>query len=402
MIPRRKPRLYSGELSDILKLLFSGRVSRGEYVDKFETEFAGYIGTRFAFMTCSGRKGLELILDALRLETNDEILMPAYTLKDLVFLIRDKGFAPRLVDVEPDSFNIDPRLIEKSITPRTKAILATHIFGLSCNIERISAIAARHDLKVIEDCAHGLGAKYKGKLAGSYGHAAFFSFETPKLINCFGGGMVTTNDEVIAARLRRSVAGQSSTCGIIGKLFLNYLEYLLIISPVYPLMLMAFMFEATSRGISRLYLSAHNKTRIRNPGASNLQALMGLRQLAALEKKNAMRNAKARELIVNLPAGVSAQTSSEDPGRVFYFLVVKLYGSRDIDQIRRRLLLRGIDAGIKGEITDNCAQFEGPPAEFPVSTGISASTLLLPLFDGLTASQMHAITRELNAVIKNA
>ena len=161
MIRRRNPRFYKGELRDILKLIFTAQVADGEYLELFEKKFAEYTGTKFALATCSGRNGLDLLLDTLNLNKGDEVLMPAYTLKDLVYLIKAKGLEPRLVDIESDSFNMNPALIESSITQKTKVILATHIFGLPGNMKGILDMAKKHDLKVIEDCAHAAGAEYE-------------------------------------------------------------------------------------------------------------------------------------------------------------------------------------------------------------------------------------------------
>lgn len=396
MIRRRKTRFFPGEWADILRLVFSGQVSRGGAIAEFETALARYTGTRFAVMTCSGRKGLELLFEAFRLESGDEIIVPAYTLKDLIFLIRSKGFVPRLVDVDPGSFTIDPALLEKSITPRTKVILATHILGVPCDIERVMAIARSRGVKVIEDCAHCLGGSYKGAPLGSFGDAAFFSFETPKPVNCFGGGAVTTNDGALARELRSRVMRLTPAPQILGKITVNCLEHLLIFSPLYPVLLMALMSRVTAGAISRFYLSFHASTRICNAGASNLQALIGLRQLKALDARNESRAVKARALVARLPGRVSAQKSAFDRGRVFYFLVVTLPGVPDIEMIRRRLFFRGIDAGIKGEITDNCAEYAGAGEDFPVSRRLSASNLQIPLYDELTGAQMDTIIRELN------
>ncbi len=397
MIRRRKFRFYKGEIKDVLRLLFSGKIANGEYAALFEEAFAGYIGTKFAISTCSGRYALEMILEAFKLKPGDEIIMPAYTLKDLVYLVESKGFIVKFVDIEGGSFNMDAGLIEGRITPKTRAIIATHLFGLPCNIEKISQIAKKHNLPVIEDCAHSLGAGFKGRRTGSFGDAAFFSFEALKLINTFGGGMVTTNDAAIAAAVKLSARKPVRSTKVLSKIAFNYFENMVIMGPLYPLLLRLFLSKITSGMISKFYLLAHHGARISQSGFSNLQALMGLRQLDALDERNKIRANRAEELKKMLNGNITIQHGTSSIERVYYFLVAKTPAVNNIEETRRSIAMRGVDVGIREEITDNCARTFGQESYFPVASEAFNSNRQLPLYDDLTKKEMLKISSALKS-----
>ncbi|MCZ7584536.1 MAG: DegT/DnrJ/EryC1/StrS family aminotransferase [Deltaproteobacteria bacterium] len=135
------------------------------------------------------------------------MIVPAYTLAELLPLMRAHGLRPVAADIEPEGFNVDVKSVEAHITPNTKAILATHLFGAPCDIEALCALASARGLHVVEDCAHGLGATVNGRKAGTFGTAAFFSFEVNKALPTYGGGMVVTRMRAPARRWpRRSTA----------------------------------------------------------------------------------------------------------------------------------------------------------------------------------------------------
>lgn len=401
MVRRRNPRYYQGEFQDILQAIFSGKMSSGSYTALFEKKFAEYIGTKFALATCSGRNALGLLLDAFELKEGDEVIMPAYTLKDLVRLIKEKGLVPKLVDIEKESFNIDPHLIPREITSRTRAIIATHLFGLPSDMEKILEVAKQYNLTVIEDCAHALGARLKGRRLGALADAGFFSFETIKAINTFGGGMITTNNEKIIENIKSKLENYPAhNFGLIGKIFFSYLEDLLIKSPLYPLAVSAFMNRRAAKIVSSIYLSMHNVTRIKKVRFSNLQATLGLRQLASLEQRNELRDGLAGELEKKLNKQVSYQTSPNSEDRIFYFFVIKLLKSGcAIEEVRKKLMVSGIDSGIKNEITDNCAKYLGQEERFPVAGEIYERALQLPLYDNMTVKELDSIAGALNRIL---
>ena len=184
-------------------VLDRGDFALGKDVTLFEEEFAGYCGTTYAIGVDSGLSALELCLHAYDIGKGDEVIVPAHTFVASAASVSFAGARPVLVDVDPLSYCLDPQKIEESITPRTKAILPVHLYGFPANMDDIMEIANMHDLIVIEDAAQAHGALYKGKRTGSLGHAAAFSFYPTKNLGGFGdGGMITTNNEFVAEKVR--------------------------------------------------------------------------------------------------------------------------------------------------------------------------------------------------------
>lgn len=398
MIRRRKIRLYKGEFFDILKTVIKKQVGNGEFIREFESRFAEYIGTKFAIATCTGRNGLELLLEALSLNQGDEIIFPAYTLKDLISLVKKKGYTPVLVDIDEGTFNINYKLIERAISEKTKVIIATHIFGSPCNISKILDIARRYNLEVIEDCAHAAGSEYNKQKLGSFGRAAFFSFETTKPINTFGGGMVTTSDIKIASYVRDKIKEYPfSKSKIIYKIAYNCFEHFILHSPVYILISFLFRSEYFTHLISNLYRFIHKKSKINRFRYSNLQALFGLKQLADLDKRNRIRQSQKNELANLLSQKIQIQKILEGSLSTNYFFVVRLpFYSR---QARKILLKRGVDISIEDEIADDCSDITG--SFCPIAKDVFSSLIQIPLYDDININQIKYVARVLNESIVN-
>ncbi len=168
----------------------------GPKVESFETDFAAYCQSRFAFGLNSGTSALHLALLAAGVGPGDEVITVSYTFVSTVACILHTGAAPVLVDIDPLTCNIDPLKIEAAITPRTKALMPVHLYGSCADMDPIIDIARRHNLTLIEDAAQAHGAEYKGRRAGSMGDLACFSFYPGKNLGAYGeGGAVVTNNE---------------------------------------------------------------------------------------------------------------------------------------------------------------------------------------------------------------
>jgi dTDP-4-amino-4,6-dideoxygalactose transaminase len=176
----------------------------GTEVDAFEAEFAAHVGTTFATATSSGTAAIHSALAALRLEPYSEVISPPITDPGAVMPIVWQGCVPVFADVDPDTFNLDPRSVTARVTERTRAIIVTHLAGQPADIEPILAIAREHRLTVIEDCAQAHDASYRGRLVGGIGHVGAFSLMSGKHTVAGGqGGMVVTNDEDIYWNAKR-------------------------------------------------------------------------------------------------------------------------------------------------------------------------------------------------------
>ena len=188
-------------------------------VHAFEQKFAAFIGAKHAVMVPSARYGFYLLLEALGVGRGpgqaggeddaapDEVIFPALTYFAIPSIALVRGIRPVFADVGLNSHVLDPAAFEAAITPRTRAVVPTHLYGTPCDMDAIRAIAAKHNVKVIEDCAQSTGARYRGRRVGSLGDAAYYTFGLTKNITTLSGAMITTDDPVVADRVRRTVEG---------------------------------------------------------------------------------------------------------------------------------------------------------------------------------------------------
>ncbi len=202
-IPLAKPTIEENEIEEVVKVLRSGWLTTGPKVAEFEKNMQKYLGCKKAIGLSSCTGGLHIALAALGIKQGDEVIVPTYTFAATAHVVAWLGAKPVLVDVEKDTFNIDPKKIEEAITDKTKAIIPVHFAGHSCDMDKIMAIAEKHNLYIIEDAAHAIGTDYKGKKIGNFGNATAFSFYATKTITTAEGGMIVTNDEELGKKLKR-------------------------------------------------------------------------------------------------------------------------------------------------------------------------------------------------------
>lgn len=185
------------------RVMESGWYILGAELESFEAEFAAYCGTQQAIGVGNGLEALTLILRALNIGPRDEVIVPGNTYIATWLAVSHCGATPVPVDPDPSTYNLNPDLLEGSITNRTKAVLAVHLYGMPANMDAINLLASENGLDVIEDAAQAHGARWRGRRVGSLSTAAGFSFYPSKNLGAFGdGGAVTTNDEDLASRIR--------------------------------------------------------------------------------------------------------------------------------------------------------------------------------------------------------
>lgn len=205
-IPVATPVLAGNEKAYVLDCIDSSWISScGKYVEKFERAFADFCGVRHAVSCNSGTAALHLALLALGVGPGDEVIVPTLTFVATANAVTYCGARPRFVDVDPDTWTLDPALIEAKLTARTKAILPVHLYGHVAHMDAIAEIARRHNLFVVEDAAEAHGADFRGRRVGSLSDVGAFSFYGNKIISCGEGGMVVTDSDEIgryAAQLR--------------------------------------------------------------------------------------------------------------------------------------------------------------------------------------------------------
>ncbi|MEW6240071.1 MAG: DegT/DnrJ/EryC1/StrS family aminotransferase [Chloroflexota bacterium] len=327
----------------------------GQDVSRFEDEFASYCGAKYAVGVDSGLSALELSLRAYGVGPGDEVIVPTHTFTATAAAITFTGAKPVFVDADPATFNIDVTKIEAAITPRTKAILPVHLYGLPADMNMILGIAEKHGLVVIEDACQAHGAKYRGMMTGSMGNATAFSFyPTKNLGACGDGGIVTTNNEKVADAIRAM-----RNCGQRTK-------------NVHELRPTNHRLDTIQAAILRVKLPHLDEW------------VEARRRLAALYDK--------------LLAGSPVVTPVEPPGyqHVYHLYVVR---SQNRDALQAHLKERGIGTAIHYptpvHLQPFLAQNGYSKGQFPVAEKICSEILSLPLYPEMTDGQVDEVASEI-------
>ncbi|MBN2313193.1 MAG: DegT/DnrJ/EryC1/StrS family aminotransferase [Sedimentisphaerales bacterium] len=264
-------------------------------IKDYQHEFAHFFGVRYAFAFWKGRVGLYALLRALDIAKGDEVILPGYTCVMNVNPIKYVGAKPVYVDIEPDTFNINAKLLKEKITNNTKVIIAQHTYGYPCDMDAVMDIAQSRGITVIEDCCLSFGSKYKNKLTGTFGRAAYFSFQWNKPYTTGLGGMVITNDAKLAERIESLQANEM--CPPSGRevfmLRLQLMVYRLLIYPRTTALAQSAFRYLTQKGA----VVGSSDTNEFKPvkaddffkGISAVQARSGLKQLQKIEQNIAHR-----------------------------------------------------------------------------------------------------------------
>lgn len=203
MIPVNEPVLTGNELKYLEECIKTGWISsEGRFVTEFEEKFSKFIGKRNAIAVANGSVSLEVAVAALNLQKGDEVILPSFTIISCIAPIIRSGATPVLVDADPVTWNMDVNQVEAKITSKTKAIMVVHIYGLPVDMDSILYLAEKYQLKIIEDAAEAIGQEYNGKKCGSFGDISSFSFYPNKHITTGEGGMLLTDDDVLAKKMK--------------------------------------------------------------------------------------------------------------------------------------------------------------------------------------------------------
>ena len=362
---------------------------------QWEAALAEYTGAAHAVAVSSGRRGMRLIFEYLGAREG-EVIVPAYTLGDLIPLIEGLGLRAVPAEIDSATLNVTAQSIAARITAQTRAVLVLHTFGAPAPVEEIVALCSARAIPVIEDGAHALGARLNGKAVGTFGVAGFYSFEPTKPVNTYGGGAVVTQDPALAEHLRRAVQDLPYGHGSVRKKAAACVkeQRLMATGLAWPLL----GFFATPP-LKRL-LEPHYRGAQSVPAAATrytpAQAALGLAKLATLDERIAARAravALYREL---LHPGIAMQTLLPGVAATWYFAVALL--PRPASAIRRAMLLRGVDAAVEDEVADDVAALLGASG-CPHAAHVYRRALALPLFDGITEAQIARAARALNSVL---
>lgn len=353
MIPMARPQIGEEELAAVTEVLYSGVLAQGPRVQAFEEAFAQFLGVKYAIATSSGTTALHIALLAHGVGPGDEVIVPPFSFIATANSVLYVGARPVFVDIDPQTFNINPEQIEAAITPRTKAIMPVHLYGLPSDMEPIVAIAEKYGLVLIEDACQSHGAEYKGRKVGSFG-TGVFSFYPTKNITSGEGGMITTNDPVIAEKCRM----------------------------------------IRNHGMRRRYYHEELGFNFR---MTDVHAAIGLAQLSKLETFNAARRANARYLSEHL-RGVVTPMVPPDRTHVFHQYTVRVPNGKR-DPLRAYLAERGIGSEIYYPVPIHRQEVYvrlGYHLSLPEAERAAAEVLSLPVHPGLTRADLEMIVAAVN------
>lgn len=405
-IARYGIRSIPGDEREIIAAFRRGEAVTGPAIAEFERRFAAYHQVEHAIATSYGRMACYYILRALEFPPDSEIIIPALTFWVIPEIARRAGLRPVFVDVDPLTFNLAPEKIEAAITGRTRAIIPTHLYGQPCEMEPILRLAEKYGLVVIEDCAQAVGARYRGRLVGTFGTAAFFSFQMLKGINTYGGGMAITRDPELAARIRAQAESEplQTPMELAQRFIIGYLARCAI-SPR-GFIWWGFPLQALVSLFGHYDLSKYVWEKIRPltpfPASyrrrySNAQAILGLRALDRLEEFNARTRAHAERYTSGLAGHHAIRTPKVINGAEHVYYQYSIYVSNP-ELAARRMIRRGIDC--ETTHVDLCSEL---PlfAEFSVDCPGARKTtraLQLPVYARLRASDVERILRIMREV----
>ncbi len=349
----------------------------GPQGDALEHEIAAACGVGHGIGLASGTEALELGLHACGVKAGDEVIVPAFTFIATGSAVSALGARPVFADIEPATFNLDPDQIEARITPRTRAIVVVHLFGLSANMDSILAIGEKHGVPVIEDNAQSFGATYSGRKTGSMGRLGCLSFYPSKNLGAYGdAGMIVTNDDHLAARLR-SLRNHGQTA-----------QYL-----------------STERGW--------------NSRLDELQAAILRVKLRHMPEWTAARQAHARlydSLLADLP-GITLPRVPPGRDHVYYLYTIRVAGwpggsakpggrgdELRSDIVQQRLKERGVASVVYYPVPLHLqplyALLGGKPGDFRVSERAAREVLSIPMYPELTRGQIEHVAHELRTAVR--
>jgi dTDP-4-amino-4,6-dideoxygalactose transaminase len=388
-----------------------GEFIQGPHIAQFEAAFARRAGlpAAHAITASYGRMAFYFILKALALPAGSEIVVPALTFWVIPELARVAGLKIVLADVDPATFTLDPAAFERAITPATRAVVPTHLYGLPCDMDAIIAIAARHDLRVIEDCAHALGAAYRGQVVGTFGDAAFFSFQTLKPLNCYGGGLALVRDPDLAARVRAVAESQRwpDEKRVDNRLLVGRLQRIFIKPWVFTISAFPILWVSSLIGASPdVYLWEEIRPLDPLPDSyterfPNVQAAIGLAALDKLDEWTARTRRHARAMdqaLGDLPA-ITIPAAPADRTHVYYQYCV--YAPKR-DELVVRCVRRGID--IETLHVDVCSDLDLFDQARVVPDGApgarrAAGAMQIPVYATLTDEQVQRVARVVRSVL---
>ncbi len=371
MIPITRLSVGEAEAAAAAKVVTSGWLAQGKQTEAFERLVADYVGAAHAVAVSSCTTGLHLALLAAGVGRGDEVVCPSYSFIATANAVLYAGATPVFVDIDPDTYNLDPDLLAAAITPRTKAILPVSQIGLACDLPAVLAVARRHALAVVEDAAPSFGATIGGKFVGRFSDMTVFSFDARKILTTGEGGVVTTDDPALADRVRSLRAHAASV----------------------PMIVRHTATTPVLEGYPEVGF---------NYKMTDIQAAIGVVQMGRVEAIIAERRRLAARYTAALAADDRLVLPVEPAGyrHVYQSYCVRLRGPAGQADVMTRMAARGVATRrIIAIHQEPVYRRLYPDLSLPHTEAATSRTLLLPMFVGLTDAELDEVVAALRAAL---
>jgi UDP-4-amino-4,6-dideoxy-N-acetyl-beta-L-altrosamine transaminase len=376
-IPFFIPWVTREDKKTVLEALSSRWLTGGPKAKEFEKIFANYLGIKHAVAVNNCTAALHLAMRALNIGPGDEVIVPVFTFAATANAPLFVGAKPVFADIDEKTFNISPKDIQNKITKKTKAIIVVHYGGQPCDMKEIMQIAKRHNLHVVEDCAHSLGAEYMGQKTGSIGTIGCFSFYPTKIITTLEGGMVTTNDEEIAKQIK-VLREHGMTRG-------------------------AFDREKTATWYYDVVNLGYNYR------LNEVQAALGISQLKRIDEINKKRIEAANYYTKKLKKtnGIIPPYEAKDRTHVYHLYAIRAVEQKrgiNRDELYKKLSKKHIGLSVHYTplhlLTFYKKTLGYKTGDFPIAEQVSKEVLSLPIYPTITKTQIDYVVKEISKIMK--
>jgi len=368
-VPYFTPWITSEDKKSVLHSLNQQWLTNGPILKKFEDGIKRLVQTKYAVGVGSATHALHLSVKSLGIKSHDEVILPTFTFAATANAVSYCDAKPVLVDVESNTFNISPKMIEKKITKKTKAIIVVHYGGQSCNMDEIVSIAKKYNLSIIEDCAHALGSIYKNKKCGSIGVIGCFSFYPTKIITTGEGGMITTNNSKLCEKFK-----------ILKSQGMNIL-------PTEREKYSLWRYDIVDLGF--------------NYRLDEIRSSLGLSQLKRINKINQMRIkiAKTYDSHLKKIRGITIPTVESNRNHIYHLYTIKI--EKNYQLTRNELFKKLHNAGIGSSVqfyplhlmSYNKGKYQ--KTDFPIANKLKDQVISLPIFPTMSTKQIEYVTKQL-------